>query len=558
MINYKRLRSLLVILLALSMVFVFATACGPEEVTDDPADEPADDPADEPADDPADEPEDVPTELRMGRSNPPDVLNIFRARGGATAFPSSQIYGLLVRWNDNQEYIPYGAESWEVSDDDRTYTFHLDRDNVWHDGEPVIAQDYKMTFELACNPESYAIAYADLQSIVGAEEYYEGEADEIVGIEVIDDYTLSVTTEEPDAVLLLGLMQPVVPHHIFGDVAPADIDGHEYWRKPIGFGPYKHVEYVTDQYLRLEAHEDYVLGEPGIQHVVIDYSDSTNHLPMFERQELDWIRAPRDEMDRVDAIPHAKTYYGGPYGYQVARINMNQERFQDVRVRRAILHAIDRPGILEGPGHGEGEIAHSPFIAPWVDRSQVVEYDYDPDRAKELFDEAGWDYSEPIEILTFDSPRYIDIASIMERNLDAVGVDANITLGDFTSMYGRYSDGDYGFYSGYFMFSADPHTLANCWSSSGARNPETGYQNPRLDELFREGRATLDTSERAEIYGEVLGILSEDAVEIGLYGGDTSQTAHENIVGPDTRGFYHFMQFQDIHNLWEWEWTGPR
>ncbi len=547
--------TLLAILIAIVAVMSVAfVGCGPAAT--EPADPDDETPSDDPAD-PDDEDAEIPTNLLMGRVGPPDILNPLKARGGATAFPISQIYGTLVTWDNNQEYVGFGADSWDVSDDGRTYTFYLNPDNVWHDGEPVVAMDYKMTFELCSNPDSFAIAYSDLMTIEGTEEYFEGEADEISGIVIVDDHTLEITTKAPDAVALLAFMQPVLPHHILGDVDPVDLDDDPFFNDPIGFGPFKFVEYVTDTYLSLERHDDFVLGVPGMETVIIDYSDSTNHVAMAERGELDWIR-PGSDLDRVANYPHMKIYTGGPYGYHLNRLNHNREQFQDVRVRQALTHAIDREGMLQTAGQGNGEVAHAPFIAPWVDMSGVVKYDYDPDRARELLEEAGWDEDYVIEYLTFDHPRYTDMGAIVERNFDAVGVKMEITLGDFNAMNGRYRNNDYDIYSGYFMFSDDPHKLATSWHSASTENWYNGYTNPRLDELFDAGRATLDVEERGQIYGEIVQILTEEAVEIGTYGGDSHNALHKNVEGKHVRDFYHFMQFQDIHNLWEWEWVGPR
>ncbi len=551
--RYSWLTVLIACIAVFSLVFL---GCG--GTTEPPAEEEPGEPAEEgEEEEEEEEAEDLPTNLLMGRVGPPDILNPLKARGGATAFPTSQIYGMLIKWDDNQEYEPYGAKSWEISDDGRTYTFYLDESNTWHDGEPVVAQDYKFTYEMCANPDIFAIAYSDLRTIVGTEEYYEGEADEITGIEIIDDYTFTVTTIEPDAVTLLALMQPVIPYHILGDVAPIDLDGHPFWRDPIAFGPFKFVEYVTDTYLSLERFDDFVLGLPGMETVIIDYSDSTNHTAMAERGELDWIR-PGGDLERVRGFAHMEIYTGGPYGYHVNRLNHNRPAFQDVRVRQALTHAIDREGMLQTAGQGNGEIAHGPFLPPWVDMSKVVKYEFDPDRARELLDEAGWDASYQIEYLTFDHPRYTDMGAIVERNFDAVGVDMSITLGDFNAMFGRYQNADYDIYSGYFMFSSDPHSLANSWHSASPQNHFVGYSNPRLDELFDLGRATMDVDERSQIYGEVVQILTEDAVEIGTYGGDSHNALQTNVSGKYVRPFYHFMQFQDIHNLWEWKWTGPR
>ncbi|MFC1983249.1 ABC transporter substrate-binding protein, partial [Chloroflexota bacterium] len=206
-----------------------------------------------------------------------------------------QLFGGLVRLDDNLEPAPDIAQEWQVSDDGRTYTFYLRQDVKFHDGREVRADDVKYSWERACDPDTGShTAEVYLGDIIGVGEVLAGRTEEISGVRIIDDYTLQVTIDSPKSYFLSKLTYSTA---FVVDRANAE-SGGEWWRRPNGTGPFKLKEWDENNLLVLEGNELYHGKLPGVNSVVFHLWGGVP-MNMYEIGEIDATGVFADYIDKV-------------------------------------------------------------------------------------------------------------------------------------------------------------------------------------------------------------------------------------------------------------------
>ena len=250
--------------------------------------------------------------LIISQWSAPSGFNVLTAADQYAYQDIALIFASLTKLDDNLEPVPELASSWEVSDDGLTYTFHIDPNARWHDGEPVTAEDVAFTYHLVASPDIPASYYSRLTSIKGFEAFHAGEADTIAGLKVVDDLTIEFILSAPNAAFLSNLSKSIsgtneiLPKHLLGDTLPADIPNSPFWSNPVGAGPYRFAQYEEGQFLELEAFDDYVLGAPKAQKLFVRIGTQDVLLAQLERGEVDFAQVPAPEFDRTSALPNVK------------------------------------------------------------------------------------------------------------------------------------------------------------------------------------------------------------------------------------------------------------
>src|SRR4030043_1416766 len=257
-----------------------------------------------------------------------------------------QIFSGLVRLGDEARPVPDIAESWQKSDDGKTYTFYLRKGVKFHDGKEVTAQDFKYSWERACHPETGSQTAATyLGDIIGAKEVLEGKTTKISGVEIIDNYTLKVTIDAPKNYFLAKLTYPTA-----FVVDKANIEsGKNWWQKPNGTGPFKLNEFEKDQILILEPNELYYNQPPNIKRIVY-YLLAGLPMDMYELGKIDVAEVNEYYIDKASdergpfykelaAFPELSLFYIG--------FNTQKPPFDDVNIRQAFCHAVNKERIIK-------------------------------------------------------------------------------------------------------------------------------------------------------------------------------------------------------------------
>lgn len=495
--------------------------------------------------------------LQVGMVSAPMTFNVTATTGTYSTMPMDFVLGTLVSIDGDQEFQPWAASSWEVSEDGRTYTFNLNPDLNWHDGNPVVAEDVKMSLELLTHPDNNALLYGRLNGIEGVDEFYEKKADSISGVKVVDEKTVQITTKVPTATLLNNLMYYILPSHILGDVAPADIADHSYWQKPVGFGPFKFVEYKTDQYILMEKNEDCAIGVPKIDKLIFRIGDTNTLTALAERGEVDIFEISPDEAERLETSDLLNVVTV-PYGSvtQMMHVNLNRPYLDDPKVRQGLAHAINREGMARSLYNGHARPVPTHPLPAWVSEEGFPTYEFNPEKGKKLLQEAGFPFDQKLvlRVPSGNKPRE-KMAPIIKQGLQDIGVEVDIVVSDFTTCTALIREGDYDLgLQGWWGMMMDPDDLSIVHHSKNI--PKAGYNlsfydNPRVDELLQEGREKITFEDRAPVYHELGKLLAEELPLIPMASVDAVYAANKRVKNFKPTNFRTWGHYDQLWNILE-------
>ncbi len=455
----------------------------------------------------------------------------------------------LLTMDADFQYTNDGAMQYEVNEDDNTVTFTLNDGVKWHDGEPVTIQDYVSSYEVIGHPDYDGVRGSTdgFTLIEGFDEYKAGEADEISGIEIVDEQTAVFTYKELAPSLTAGgFWAYAFPTHHYEGVEVAEMPEAPQTREnPIGIGPYKVDSIVSGESISMSKFEDYWRGEPGLEAVNARVVATSSVASAMESGEIDYaINFPTDqypdvaEMEGVEWLSNVEgsyTYIGfklGSWNADEGKVDYKPEEMKmgDVELRRAMWHAIDNDTVGERFYNGLRWKASSlitPYHANWHEEIEVPSYD--PEEANRILDEAGYEDTdgdglredpdgEPLEI-KFASMSGGDIAEPLAnyyiQSWREVGLNVVLTNGrliEFNSFYDMVENDDpeIDIYQGAWGVSSDV-------DPSGLYGPTapfnyTRYESEESTALLEQGNSeeALDTERRKEIYNEWAELMAQD------------------------------------------------
>lgn len=402
----------------------------------------------------------------------------------------------LVTFDNDLSVIPRLATSWEFLDGGRTLVFNLREGVKFHDGSDFTSQDVKYTFDWvlnADNPAQNRALYMDIASI-----------------DTPDDYTVVMNLSNVNSFLLNNIARmPIAP------VSAEDVEDFTF--NPIGTGPYKFESLRRDDRLVLAAFDDYWGGRGEIDFVEFRTipEDGTRQLA-FEAGEIHLSQAapvPTD-LERLEADDRYVIQRTPGTGYTYIGLNNQSEPLDNVLVRQAISHLVNREAIVSLllSGIGEPGVSMISPNLPWFN-PDVPRFDYNPERARELLAEAGFDGGMTLRVHTNEAPVRIQIAEILQAELADIGITLEINIEEFGAFNERVqTTDDYDMFILGFGGQLDPdRSMYRQFTSEGSSN-FTYYTNARVDELLEAGRRVpSDSQESVDIYSEAQMIVVEEA-----------------------------------------------
>jgi peptide/nickel transport system substrate-binding protein len=443
----------------------------------------------------------------------------------------------MLRWTlDGVE--PQLATSWEYNDDSTSVTFVLRPGVAWHDGEPFTADDVVFSYNRYADP-AVASTYASKLAVVeGYDAFQEGSADSLAGVKAIDDLTVRIDFASP-APLWVDLQQislSILPEHLLGDVAPEELNGHSFWTdNRVGTGPFMWDDFRPGESITVVANPDFYGGPPALDSIVYAiFEDTTAMLNALEAGEIDMVKyegggIPLSEIERFQAVDELTVIpMDGGLPTFIA-FNHDNPRFQDVRVRQAVLYAIDREAIVDTLMFGAPEVANTMFPAKWAHSPNLEDYSYNPERARKLLEDAGWDSSHTVDFAYYyGDDVYADVVVAFQQYLADVGFKIRPDLNDGPTLFAKRDDGV--FEMGLFGNGQglDPSTGSIITACEGGFFT-LGYCNERVDQLMSEGLAFADQADRAPIYQEISEILNQELNKAWLWY-DTRLMAFANRI----------------------------
>ncbi len=440
------------------------------------------------------------------------------ASSEATFQVLNNVLETLTFFDDDMNLIPWLAEDWENSEDGLTWTFMLREGVTFSNGRELTAEDVKWSFDRLIDPE-----------IGSGNAFRLGGAGTV--IEVIDDYTVSITTESRIATLPASL----AANKSTGIMAPESVDDEGMVSVPIGSGPFVISEIEGTTRLVLSRNDNYWQeGIPYLDEVVITpiTDDSTRELAL-QGGEMDWIFtiAPQN-LEALQDDPNVIVETAPRLSYDYFGLNLNREPFNDVRVRQAIAYAIDRETICAFAFFNICEPVQGPTASgtPWY--FPYAPYDRDLDMARELLAEAGYADGFTMEIMPavgFDET--IRGAQIVQQQLAEVGITVEIDAVEFGEWLERQGAGDFDAFMLSWLGLTDAEDYFYLQHRTDQTFNFTGYSNPEFDELVDRGREIADFDERYAVYEAANQILVDDAPYIYMYAKSEVKAWAPNVQG---------------------------
>jgi len=434
---------------------------------------------------------------------------------------------LIDRDTDAVSIHPDVATSWDVSADGLTYTFNLRDDVRFHDGEQLTAEDVKYSLEMFFHPDTGAShgRTSGLDQLAGAAEFEAGESDEITGIKVLDDFTLELNLVAPRSSVLSNMAAfNIWPKHLLEGIAFADLGETEYAvRNPVGSGPFTMGDFEPDQFYILKANEDYYAGRPYLDQIIfrIGLSGATAFAAL-ENGEIHMAgRVTAVEYERYKDDPNIVLLGGQLGGGMTVWANHNRPLWQDARVRQALLHALDREAMAEAYYGELAEVLHLRLTNPEFVSPNITKYDYDPDKARALLEEAGWDSEQEVSFVTYyqdDQNKRIHAA--MQQYWNDVGIKVDLVYLDGPAWVARVYDNDdfdmsYGCCG---WFNPDQLRLSlGCDRSWPAGRNVGHYCNEEFDALAEAAMSEPDPAKRKEMLYKATEIITAEAGEIPVF-----------------------------------------
>lgn len=473
-----------------------------------------------------------------------------------------KIWSPLVSYNaDISGVAPQLATEWSANEDSTVWTFKLREGVVWHDGEPFTADDVKFTFEFALAPGSTAtapVAMSGMNAILGAEAYNAGETDALEGVTVIDDLTVEVTLAAPDPRYPYRIVDAfVLPAHAI-DFEASEIATSDWWfNTAIGTGPFMHDEFERDQFWAVVPNPNYWNGAPKLDRLINRYfEDETSAVLALEAGEIQFTYASGDVALRLEEGGEYVLYQGpsGVTNYFI--FNLREPRFQDVRVRQAFLYAIDRQAIADIVLGGTAQVV--PCLASYDTMwpAEYNDYAYDPDKARELLEEAGWSQDEAIDLVTYyGSQFHADAMAAQQQFLAEVGVDV-VPLVDADGYNSYFYSGEgwsisyrgLGNNAGNYPFHF--YETGGYPDAAGEAGTLNGMSFPELDDLIARARVEADPDTYMDLLQQICTFQNENALEGYMW-----TAVRFGVTLPSVQDFYWFPgpgggPYEDHPELW--------
>ncbi len=440
-----------------------------------------------------------------------------------TGNPSNQVFSLitesLVELDAQGRVSPGIAESWQVSEDAREHTFFLRKEVLFHNLRELVADDVKQSYQHMQDPATRSPKRADFAMIDR--------------IEVIDRYTVKFYLKEPNAgfgATYFGGNAPIIPPETF------DTD------HPVGTGPFQFVEWKPRQYLKVRRFDGYWNdGLPKVEEIIFrPVVDDTVRYTGLLAGDLDFVFSlPFAQLPVLSSSPPSGIVPSIKGGSRWFFLNLHTQRgpFKDVRVRRAIAHALDKSVIMDGVswGYAEAEAQPYPPGSQWYFSDVEDLYlESDLEQARSLLQQAGHPEGFELTAIVRNETLIMDLAMLVQSQLAKIGIEVKLEVMDRASHLARQRQHDFDLNPGHMGFFPDPGEIFYRLNHTGVPDNWGLYSNPEFDELVEQGRRTVDFARRKELYRQALGILNQEVHFIYLGHLPVAQAWRSRVQGLET------------------------
>lgn len=481
--------------------------------------------------------------LVYGLSGFPSSLDSVDSQDGNSLVVSGQITETLVGFEEGStELAPKLATSWESNEDGSVWTFELREGVTFHDGTAFDAEAVKFNFD-RWNLVDHEYSHRDEGKtfvpwgwVFGGPRDEGGILDEVV---VVDEHTVEFHMSQPTpflptlvAAIYFQLDSPTAVMEAGADYGTPGVGS-------VGTGPFVFEEWNEGELVRVSRYEDYWDGPAQVEEVVFrGITEPTARLAELQAGAIDIaVLLSSDDLAAVEGDANLETAIAEAE-LNVGYLAMHQanEPFDDVRVRQAVAHAIDREEIVEAFYEGLGVVADDHMPPSLFGHGEPWPYDYDPERARELLAEAGYEggFSTELWYMPVSRPYYPapqPIAETMASYLADVGIEAELMTEDWTTYLADYSTGAFPMYMlGWNADYADPDNFLMTFFGPSAVDA-LGWDSQETRDLLEQARQTADQDERADLYAQINNNVAEEVASIPMAHNRTLNAVRSNIDG---------------------------
>ncbi|MFN8454837.1 MAG: peptide ABC transporter substrate-binding protein [Anaerolineae bacterium] len=432
------------------------------------------------------------------------------------------IFNGLTRFNGQGELEPDLARNWIVSDDGLVYVFKLRNNIRWQDNRPLTADDVIFTIGLMQNP--------DFPGVPGLARLWQ-----TVTVEKVDNTTIRFTLPEPYPAFADFTTIGILPQHLLKDMPARDMLNHPFNLKPVGSGPFK-LDEVNAEFARLSTNPLYSGAKPRLAHMELRFYPSYQEtITAYQAGAVLGVSSvPPQAIPQVKTLDSLNLYTARLAAQEIIYLNLQDLTespfFQEVKVRQALLHALDRQAIIDQALNGQGLIANGP-IRSWswaYDAGQPVS-SFDPGKAAALLDEAGWKDSDgdgvrdkegrpfTFRLLTSDEPDRVKVAELASQQWQKVGIAATLeTIG--AGLGDRLAKHQFQAALAEVVLTGDPdpYPFWHQTQIAGGQN-YAGWSNDDASMLLEQARTLTDKGKRNDYYFQFQRIFADQAPSLVLF-----------------------------------------
>lgn len=496
--------------------------------------------------------------INVGVTNTLGSLNPLLLNGGEiNKYATGLMFLPLMELDADLNFEGMLADS-ITTEDNKNFIVHIDDAATWSDGTPVTADDVVYTALRLASPVigNTAMMYYVFEG-VGDDGFVEESAESIDGIQKVDDKTVQFTTKEEMPITTFENSYAryllTLPKHVIEQYSEEELSTADWFNHPdVVSGPFIVTDFDVDHYISYEANKDYWKGAPKIDKLNIKIVDGSQLYAGLQSGEIDITQQtmsdiPQEDYESVEALDNVDVVYGSPVTNQ--SVFIQTKNVPDVKVRQAMLYAIDRQQILEELLSGHGEIVDG-FLSsasPFYDES-LTPVSYDPEKAKELLEEAGWDGSQTIRFyVNSGDSTFVNAASIIAAEWATVGIKAEIQTVDFATLMSVAGTEDYDVLAVQYTYApVDPYPDV-AWLLGG-EGSWTGYSDDTLNDALTKSQLTSDPEETKELFSVVDKKVQEDVPMFSAYVISAQGAVSKRITGaaPSVYGFFNDVQNWDV------------
>lgn len=461
--------------------------------------------------------DEAPRNLVAAIAGEPDQLDPQKTTAYFSFQVLENVFDTLVEPDENLEMRPALAESWDVSPDQRTWTFHL-RDGVtFHDGSPFTADDVVYSYRRIIDEK---LANVDKFSAV-------------TDVSAADPATVRITVKQPTPNLLTNLGG----FKGMAIVQRRNVESGQIATHPIGTGAFAFDSQKSGDSITLKANPGYWAGAPKVSGVTFRFiSEPSTALSALQADEIDWtdsIPTERVAQLRDDESITLAQLPSNDYWYLA--LNEARTPWNDVRVRQAIAYAIDRDAIVQATSYGTANVNQLaiPKGNPWY--TEYGTYSHDVEKARSLLREAQAAPRNLDMLVTNEYPETVTAAQIIADNLAPLGITVNIRTVDFATWLDEQNSGNFDMLMMGWLGNIDPDDFYYAQHHSNGTNNAQKFSNTEVDRLLDAGRVEADRRTRAEDYAKAATIIADEVSYIYLYNPSVLQAWTTGLTGYDAR-----------------------